>query len=57
MSAYGGGVCPVGVSAQGVSVPLHDGGAHPHVYRITDRCKNITLLQPSFAGNKKKAFQ
>ena len=32
-------------------------GYHPPVNRITNRCKNITLPQTSFAGGNKKAFQ
>ena len=44
-----------GVPAHGVSLP---GGVLaqvlPPVNRMTDRCKNITLPQTSFAGGKKK---
>ena len=32
-------------------------GYHPPVNRMTDRCKNITLSQTSFAGSNKNAFQ
>ena len=47
-----GAVC-LGVSTkeERMSVPLH-AGIHP-LNRITDRCKNITLPQISFAGGKK----
>ena len=61
-----GCTCPVGVPAKGVYLPgtvyLPEGvylprgctcaGTHP-VNRMTDRCKNITLPQTSFAGGNK----
>ena len=52
-----GGVCPgvsahwgvsaqgAGVSAWGVSAPMHAGIHTPTVNRMTDACKNITLPQ------------
>ena len=48
-----GGVCLMGVSAQWVSVQggvsQHAlGQTPPHLDRMTDRCKNITLLQLRF---------
>ena len=51
VSAGGGGVCLSGVSYQGVSVR----GIYttPVVNRITDRFKNITFAQTSFAGGNK----
>ena len=39
------GVCPRGVSAQGVCLPPMHAGIHPPVNRITDACENITLPQ------------
>ena len=43
---------PGGVPAQGVYLPrgIHAQGVLPPVNRMTDRCKNITLAQTSFAG-------
>ena len=61
MSAWGclprgclprGGVCWGGVSA-----PLHAGIHPPPVDRMTDRCKNITLPQTSFAGGNKNDLE
>ena len=56
-----GGVCPRGflprgclprvVSLPGECIPACNGGdSPPPVNRMTDRCKNITLPQTSFAG-------
>ena len=42
-----GGVCSGGVSAPGWGV---SGQVPPPVNRMTNRCKNITLPQTSFAG-------
>ena len=41
--------CPGGVPVQGGTSP---GTPPPPVNRMTDRCKNITLPQTSFAGGK-----
>ena len=51
-----GGVC-LGVSAQGVYTPLayYLLGYTSSVNRLTDRCKNITLPQTSFAGSNNAA--
>ena len=38
--------CPGGCTCQGVYLPRYP----PPVNRMTDRCKNITLPQTSFAG-------
>ena len=46
--ARGEGTCPGGVYLPG-GVPAH---VLPPVNRMTDRCKNITLSQTSFAGGK-----
>ena len=43
-----GGLCPRGVSVLG-GLPDRD---PPLVNRMTNRCKNITLPQTSFAGGK-----
>ena len=43
--AQGGCTCPGGCTYAGVTCP-----GTPPVNRMTDRCKNITLLQTSFAG-------
>ena len=53
MSATGGGcLLPGGVSATGgVGIPACT-ETDPPVNRMTDRCKNITLPQTSFAGGK-----
>ena len=40
------GPCPVGGG------PVRETPSFPPVNRITDRCKNITLPQTSFAGGK-----
>ena len=58
VSAQGVGVCQGCVSAQGVCAwevyPNMKWGRHPTpMNRITDRCKNITLPQTSFAGGNK----
>ena len=61
---FGGGFAPRGVSAPGGlllgGACLWSGGgipacneADPHMNRMTDRCKNITLPQTSFAGGNK----
>ena len=45
-----GGLCPRGCLPRGKCLP---NGCTPHpVNRMTDRCKNITLPQTSFAGGK-----
>ena len=36
----------------GIPPAIHAGIAHPPVNRMTNRCKNITLPQASFAGRK-----
>ena len=48
----GGGACVAG----GVCVSC-DTHAPPPVNRITDRCKNITFAQTTFAGGKNAKFQ
>ena len=55
-----GGLLQGGVCSQGGCLPLVPGGcipacngANPPVNRMTDRCKNITLPQTSFAGGNK----
>ena len=64
MHYSGGGVCSLGVSGpggvwsqggclvQGGVVSQHALRQTPPVKRMTDRCKNITLPQTSFAGGK-----
>ena len=51
---------PGGVPAKGGGVPAKGEGYlprhSPHVNRMTDRCKNITLPQTSFAGGKYECF-
>ena len=50
-SLLGGGVCPGGV------YPSMQWSRHPPpVDRMTDRCKNTTLPQTSFAGDKMNHF-
>ena len=55
---------PLGADPPGVGTPSEQtphGTRHPPVNRMTNRCKNITLPQTSFAGgnnlNKKKLFR
>ena len=45
-TCWGGCTCPGDVPAWGVPAQV----PHPPVNRMTDRCKNITLPQTSFAG-------
>ena len=45
-----GGLCPRGSLSRGSL----SGRAPPRVNRMTDRCKNITLPQTSFAGGNEK---
>ena len=48
-----GGCLPSGVSAWGggVSILVCNGSDTPPVNKITDRCKDVTLPQTSFAGS------
>ena len=60
LSAWGclpGGSLPVGVSARGC-LPGGVSATHPHpVNRMTDRCKNITLRQTTFADGNNKGWR
>ena len=52
-----GGAWSGGCAWSGGWYPSMHWGTHPPVNRMTNRCKNITLPQTSFAGGNKKAFQ
>ena len=49
----GGGGSAEGGQPRGVCIPACNGADTPHVNRITDRYKNITLPLTSFAGGNK----
>ena len=54
VSAPGGSVCSWGCLLPGGCIPACNGADPlPPVNRMTDRCKNITLPQTSFAGGNK----
>ena len=52
-TCQGGCTCQRGVPARGVPGGVPAQVLHPPVNRMTDRCKNITLPQTSFAGGNK----
>ena len=54
MHCAGGVSAPVG--GGGVLVSQHALRQTPHVNRMTDRCKNITLPQTSFAGGNNNEY-
>ena len=50
----GGGLLQGGVCSRGDGIPACTEADTPPMNRMTDRCKNITLPQTSFAGGNKK---